>query len=150
MRINYQFAFKALSIFYFVLQLTPRVAYGDDQAPQRVRISGKVMTQKLVRSVTPEYPPEAKMAGTQGTVKLQIVVGINGHVQQIEILSGDRALARAAIEAVRQWEYQPTKYQGRLVEVITAVDVVFRRGDGGQMEIGNTSNEVGHVKSDLL
>jgi protein TonB len=53
------------------------------------------------------------------------VLSTAGKVQQLELVSGDPVLAKAALEAVRQWEYKPTLLNGEPVEVDTTIDVVF-------------------------
>jgi TonB family protein len=82
---------------------------------------------KLTSSVRPEYPPVAKDAGVEGTVRLRIVIGKDGTVQaqQIRRLSGPAILADAAVEAVKQWRYQPTQVDGKPVSVLTTVAIRF-------------------------
>lgn len=82
--------------------------------------------QKLVHSVRPVYPDAAKQAGIEGTVRLKAIIAKDGTVQDLKVLSGDPALVNAAVEAVRQWRYQPTLLEGKPVSVITTVTVEFR------------------------
>ena len=56
---------------------------------------------------------------------MQIIVDTNGAVRQIEVLSGNSILAKAAMDAVRQWKFEPTYVKGEAVKVITRVDLVF-------------------------
>ena len=93
--------------------------------PERIRIGGNIQQTKLVRQPHPVYPPEAKAARVQGTVKLQATIGKDGTVQSLEVLSGDPLLVPAALEAVKQWVYQPTLLNGDPVEVLTQIDVNF-------------------------
>jgi TonB family protein len=99
------------------------------QAPkpqvQRIRIGGNVAKSHLKHKVQPRYPQEARDNRIQGTVRLHVVLSTAGKVQQLEIVSGDPILAKAALEAVRQWKYQPTLLNGQPVEVDSTVDVVF-------------------------
>jgi protein TonB len=83
------------------------------------------MTKMLKRKVTPEYPKEARDQRIQGTVQLHIIVGKDGKVLQAEVISGHPVFARAALEAVRKWEYKPVLLNGQAVEVDSTVDVVF-------------------------
>jgi TonB family protein len=93
--------------------------------PTRIRVAGRVMEAKLIHKVTPSYPPEARNAGITGTVLLKLIVSKDGTIQQLQFVSGDSTLARAALDAVRQWRYKPTLLNGDPVEVETNVEVVF-------------------------
>ena len=81
---------------------------------------------KLVRKVLPAYPAFAKTARISGLVRLMALIGKDGRVEDLEILSGNPVLAQAAKTAVRQWVYQPTSIEGTLVEVSAPIDVNFR------------------------
>ena len=91
----------------------------------RIRVGGNVAKSQLKHKVQPVYPQEARDNRIQGTVRLHVVLSTAGKVQQLEVVSGDPILAKAALEAVRQWEYKPTLLNGERVEVDTTVDVVF-------------------------
>jgi protein TonB len=92
---------------------------------KRIRIGGNVANSQLKHRVQPRYPQEARDNRIQGTVRLHVVLSTAGKVQQLEIVSGDPILAKAALEAVRQWEYKPMLLNREPVEVDTTVDVVF-------------------------
>jgi len=83
---------------------------------------------KLVRKVIPEYPPLAKTARVSGVVHLLGVIAKDGTIQNLQVIGGHPLLARAALEAVRQWIYQPTLLNGQPVEVIAPIDVNFTLG----------------------
>jgi TonB family protein len=93
--------------------------------PLRIRLGGQVQVAKIVRKVAPIYPPEARAAHITGAVVLHVIIGIDGKVQEITPMSGDMTLSQAAIDAVRQWQYQPTLLNGKAVEVDTTVTVTF-------------------------
>ncbi len=93
--------------------------------PSRIRVGGNVQQSNLITKVTPSYPPDAKAARIQGIVHLAVIIGKDGTVQNIEILSGEPLLIPAATDAVKQWVYKPTLLNGNPVEVITSVDVNF-------------------------
>lgn len=80
---------------------------------------------KLVRQVRPVYPAEAKAGGVSGVVSLNVVIGKDGKVREVTVASGPTALVAAAVEAVRQWEYQPTLVNGEPVEVMSTVELNF-------------------------
>ena len=93
--------------------------------PQRIKIGGSVQQAKLVRQPHPVYPPLAKQARIQGTVKLSAIISKDGTIQKLEVISGHPLLVPAALEAVKQWVYQPTLLNGEPVEVVTQIDVNF-------------------------
>jgi TonB family protein len=93
--------------------------------PSRITVGGNVQQAMLVRQVSPKYPEAAKVAGIGGTVRLHLVLGLDGDVAQLDVVSGDPELVRSAVDAVRQWRYQPTLLNGKRVEVDTFVDVIF-------------------------
>jgi periplasmic protein TonB len=92
---------------------------------QRVRVGGNVQAARLVRKLTPVYPPLAKQARIQGTVKFTAIIGTDGTIRNLQLISGHPLLVPSAQEAVRQWAYQPTLLNGEPVEVITQIDVNF-------------------------
>jgi len=93
--------------------------------PSRIRVGGNVEAANLIKKVAPKYPKEAKKAGIQGTVRFQVIIGKDGHVQSVQLVSGDPALVEAAQDAVQQWVYKPTTFNAQPVEVVTVIDVNF-------------------------
>ena len=91
--------------------------------PMRVMIG--VQRARLINQVQPVYPQEAKDQKIQGTVMLHVIVSTDGSVHQIQVVSGHPMLVQAAIDAVRQWRYQPVLLNGQPVEVDTQINVVF-------------------------
>ena len=73
----------------------------------------------------PVYPPLAQKSGVKGTVKLLTLIGRDGTVQSVRVISGHPLLAPAAMTAVRQWVYRPYLLRGEPVEVETAILVNF-------------------------
>ncbi len=99
--------------------------------PQRIRVGQNVQAANLIEKHMPVYPVEAKQAGIQGVVRLNIVIGEDGRVKNIELISGHPLLAPAAMEAVKQWVYRPTLLNGNPVEVVTTVNVNFTLATNG-------------------
>jgi protein TonB len=93
--------------------------------PKQIRVGGQVQAAKLVRQPKPSYPPLAKQARIQGTVRFNAVIGKDGSIQNLQLVSGHPLLVPSAQEAVRQWQYQPTLLNGEPVEVVTTIDVNF-------------------------
>jgi protein TonB len=94
-------------------------------APTVARIGGNVQASKLIKQPKPVYPPLAKAARVQGTVKFQATIGKDGTIQNLQLLSGPPLLVPSAMAAVQQWTYQPTLLNGEAVDVITTIDVNF-------------------------
>ena len=93
--------------------------------PGTIRVGGNVQSAKLVKQPVPVYPPLAKQARIQGTVQLSVLIGPDGTVQDVQLLSGHPLLVQAATDAVKQWVYQPTLLNGTPAPVLTVVDVNF-------------------------
>jgi periplasmic protein TonB len=91
----------------------------------RIRQGGNVQAAKLVNKVQPQYPPLARQTRISGTVRLHAIIGKDGSVQSLTLESGHPLLVQSALDAVRQWRYQPTLLNGEAVEVDTTIDVIF-------------------------
>lgn len=97
-----------------------------DSGPKRIRVSGNVQAAKLVERVVPKYPPSMKQAGIQGTVRMRAVIGKTGEILTLDLLmTPSQELARAALDAVGQWKYEPTLLNGNPVEIESIIDVNF-------------------------
>ena len=105
---------------------TPVVASsaGVSSAGERVRLSST--TQQLVtHSVEPTYPTLAKQMKVQGSVVLQALIGREGTIQDLQVLSGPQILSSAAREAVMQWRFKPYLQSGQPVETEAKITVNF-------------------------
>jgi protein TonB len=91
----------------------------------RIRQGGNVQAARLVNKVQPQYPPLARQTRISGTVRLHAIIGKDGGVQSLTLESGHPLLVQSALDAVRQWRYQPTLLNGEAVEVDTTIDVIF-------------------------
>jgi protein TonB len=101
----------------------PVVKPGPVSVP--VRVTAGVQSARLVFGPKPVYPPLALTTHTQGTVRIQAIIGRDGAIKNLQVLSGPPLLIPVAMAAVKQWRYQPTLLNGDPVEVITEVDVNF-------------------------
>lgn len=88
--------------------------------------SKSLSTTRLIHRVEPKYPPDARAQHIEGAVVLDVKIGEQGTVQDIAIVEGNSELAEAAVEAVRQWRYQPYSVDGRPVEMQTRITVRFK------------------------
>jgi protein TonB len=94
-------------------------------ATKQIHVSTGVQAAKLIAQVTPVYPALAKQARVTGTVRLTAIIGRDGAIRNLQVMSGHPLLTPAALEAVKQWRYQPTLLNDEPVEVITQIDVNF-------------------------
>jgi protein TonB len=101
------------------------VAPPPPKQQSRIRVGGNVTAARVLNRVNPVYPPLARQTRISGTVRLHAIIAKDGTVQQLEVMSGHPLLVQAALDAVRQWRYQPTLLNGEPVEVDTTVDVIF-------------------------
>jgi periplasmic protein TonB len=97
-------------------------------APQRIRQSSKLQAALLISQPIPEYPPLARQARIEGDVVLHAIISKDGRVEQLSVISGQVLLVQAALDAVRQWRYQPTLLNNVPVEVDTTITVSFTLG----------------------
>ncbi len=102
----------------------PSASFAQGDGP-RIRVGGNVQSAKLVTKVPPLYPPLAKQARIQGTVRFNTLIGADGHVRELLLETGHPMLVDSAMTAVRQWIYQPTLLNGNPVEVVTKIDVNY-------------------------
>lgn len=91
-----------------------------------IRIDAKAAASRLLNSPPLIYPKAAKEAGIQGTVRLQIVIGKDGHVMEAMVISGDPLLAPAAVQVVNGQLYRPTLLNGQPIELVTEVEFNFK------------------------
>jgi protein TonB len=103
----------------------PPVKKAPPPTPKRIRVGGSVQRANLINQTRPVYPPLARQARIQGTVKLTAIISKDGSIQKLEVLSGHPLLIPAALQAVKEWRYKPTLLNGEPVEVVTQVDVNF-------------------------
>lgn len=105
----------------------------DENRPasgQAIRVSGGVMAGQILSKVPPIYPPEARQAGIQGAVVLHAVIGKDGTIRSLKLVSGpDELLEKAAWTAVSQWIYKPFLLNGNPVDVETTITVNFSLGN---------------------
>jgi TonB family protein len=93
----------------------------------RAQVAAEVMQKLLVHRVEPVYPTEARKEGLEGTIALDIVVGRDGAVLSMHALNGPDVLARAAMDALRWWKFEPYRINGEPAVVETTVAVEFKR-----------------------
>ena len=90
-----------------------------------VKVSKGVMAGSILHQVQPAYTPVERTMRLSGEVLLHAIVGKDGSVRELQVVSGNPLLAQTAIAAVRQWRYRPTLLNGEAVDVDTIVSVNF-------------------------
>jgi TonB family protein len=96
--------------------------------PQRLRVGGSIRPARLLNSPKPEYPAYLIAEGVEGTVILDAIIGTGGQIVNLKPKNSQvhADLMHAAVEAVKQWRYEPTLLNGQPIEVITTVTFDFR------------------------
>ena len=92
----------------------------------RIRQGGEVDPAQSIFRPQPVYPSLARSMRVSGVVQLIGVIGTDGHIKELRVLSGHPLLARAALDAVARWIYKPTLLNGTPVEVEAPITVTFR------------------------
>jgi len=95
------------------------------QQPKRVRISQGVTQGLCIKKVEPAYPKIAQAAHVSGSVILKAIIGKDGLIHELQLVSGHPLLVGSAMDAVKQWRYHPYLLSGEPVEVETTVTVTF-------------------------
>jgi protein TonB len=107
-------------------EVAPTQAKSVSAKPKQVVPGGKVRMAQLIYRVEPQYPPLARQMRVSGTVELAGIIATDGHIRELKVRSGSPLLSAAALEAVRQWIYEPTLLDGEPVELIATISVIFR------------------------
>jgi TonB family protein len=90
-----------------------------------VKATGDIKPPKLLKTVEPVYPEDAKKEGIEGIVILEATADLKGHVEKVTVLRSVPALDQAAIDAVKQWVYEPMIIDGKPKPVVFTVTVRF-------------------------
>ncbi len=97
--------------------------------PQTTRTITPVITRQprvIIRKVDPVCPPSARAAHITGTVVVTAAIGKDGRIKDAKIVSSpDDLLSAAALDAVRQWRYQPYTVNGEAMEIRTIINLTF-------------------------
>ncbi len=106
------------------------------RAPERENIDTRIQQPRvlhvthldpatLIHRVEPVYPPLARQTRREGRVELRAIIGTDGSIQSLQVVSGDALFLLSAREAVQQWKYKPTYLNGQAVEIDTYITVLF-------------------------
>jgi periplasmic protein TonB len=122
---------QKMLIVIVVLALAGGLAPAGISSPAQAKQEGKdkdVTKPVLISKINPPYPAEAKKEGIQGEVVLTAIITAEGKVLNVTVKkSPDERLSKAAMDAVRQWTFQPGKDdKGKVVQVKSDITVNFR------------------------
>jgi TonB family protein len=96
------------------------------KVPTAVRVGGAIRNPTKTKNVLPVYPAVAKSARIGGTVYVEVTIGPDGKVADARVVKSVPLLDEAALDAVTQWEYAPTRVRGVAVPVIITVAINFQ------------------------
>jgi TonB family protein len=108
----------------------------ENPIPAAARVGGDIRPPRKIKDARPEYPAEAQEARVQGVVILEARVDENGHVSHTRVLRSIPLLDQAAIDSVKQWQYEPTLVNGVATPVLMTVTVNFTLRDTPPGTIG--------------
>jgi protein TonB len=89
-------------------------------------VGGDVKPAKMISSVHPVYPTLAKNQHVSGNVLVDALIDATGRVTATKIVSGPTLLHQAAVDALKQWKYQPATLDGKAVPMHLTVTIQFR------------------------
>ncbi len=112
-------------IKYFAAAQEASGASVPSSAQSRIKVGGNVQAANLIRQTQPQYPEDARKAGITGQVQMTAIIGRDGTIQNLQVISGPPQLVEAALQAVETWLYKPTHLNGAPVEVVTTITVSF-------------------------
>jgi TonB family protein len=95
-------------------------------SPKPIRVGGNVQAAKLIHRVDPVFPEAARDKGVQGPVTIQAIIGKDGFIRDTLVSQAPPDLAQAAVDAVRLWQFEPTRLNGEPVEIMTEITVNFQ------------------------
>lgn len=96
------------------------------EKPQ-AQVPPEVMQKLLLHRVEPVYPAEARRQHLQGIIAVNVVVGRDGSIISMHPLNGPEILARAAMDSLRWWKFEPYRLNGEPAVVETTLAVEFKR-----------------------
>lgn len=114
---------RSLTLLVSLCILMASAAFAADEAP---KVAGQdVPPPKRTRTVLPEFPSEAQAQGLHGIVILELVIDVQGLVSEARVVRSIPPFDDAALAAVKKWEYEVTKLDGKPVRVLLTVPITF-------------------------
>lgn len=106
---------------------TPIAPISKPKAP--IRVGGRIRAPKAIVQTPPVYPVIAKQAHISGVVVIDAVLDEQGNVIEMKVVSGPPLLYAAALEALKQWKYEPTYLNDQAIPVQMIVNITFQLSD---------------------
>ena len=94
-----------------------------------MRVGGHVRAPKVIVQVLPKYPPLARQTHIQGQVQIDAILDEQGNVREMKVISGPPLLYQAALDALKQWKYEPTYLNDQPIAVQMIVTITFQLGE---------------------
>lgn len=90
------------------------------------KVSRTEAMQAATAKVQPEYPPIARQLKVEGVVELEALIGENGKVEKVTIVSGNAMLTHAGADALKQWKFTPFTEDGKPVKALAPFTFAFK------------------------
>ena len=107
------------------MNVIPTASTDSSKKAAPLTVAPGIIAGNRISGDNPKYPPAAKKAKVQGTVILDAIIGKDGAIQKLKVLSGPKELRKSSADAVRTWKYKPYLLNGNPVEVETHISVVY-------------------------
>jgi protein TonB len=91
-----------------------------------MQVGGDVRPARIISSISPVYPSLAKNQHIDGDIRIDALIDANGRVSAMKVVSGPVLLHQAAMDALRQWKYQPATLDDKPVPIHLMVTMQFR------------------------
>jgi protein TonB len=106
--------------------LSANLVTSSEQPAAPVPVGGDVTPARMLSSVPPVYPALAKNQHISGDVRVDALIDARGRVTTMKVISGPSLLHQAAMDALRQWKYQPATLDGKPASMHLTVTIQFR------------------------
>ena len=127
----------------------PRIGVRPSRPMTGLRVEGDIRAPRKIKDVPPKYPTQAQEARVQGAVVLEARIDESGNVSDTRTLHSIPLLDQPAIDAVKQWQYEPTLLNGAAVPVIVTVTVSFTLRPLNMIEVVTPDGGVVALRADM-
>jgi protein TonB len=102
------------------------IAGSANQPAAPLPVGGEVKSARMISSVPPAYPALARTQHVAGDVRIDALIDATGRVTTMKVVAVPTLLQQAAMDALRQWKYQPATLDGKAVPMHLTVTLQFR------------------------
>ena len=117
---------RAASLLACLLLATPAISQETVDPNSTVKLGAKEAVRLIMKQVSPDYPPLARLNYIQGHVRVEVTVAEDGHVLGAHVVKGHPFLAASALTSIHHWVYRPFRIAAKSVMFKTLVDFNFR------------------------